>query len=150
MDDNKDLGPYSETQMKILDGVRDFKLELLNDFMSMNRDEQPKGMLVQEEEALNQAVMLATGIANDVHKTALNVIKHTSVQNEGESAEARAEFMREISTGMSEARNNLPGDAREFIPRVDPTIVPGMLEQGIEKPTLKEILNTNIDDDEVD
>jgi len=137
-------GPYSARETEILNKVENIQLELLDGFNPKTLDDnEDKDMLLKVTKALS----------DNVHKRALNRTKHDVGTSMVETAENRQKFLQELHNQTTLERNKLANDEPAmFEPTIDaeliPEPVPGQLTTGIEKPTLKEIMETVIDDEE--
>ena len=137
-------GPYSSKEAAILDKIEALQIELL-DTMS------PKEL--KDIEDKDMFLKVGKAITDNVHKRALNRTKHDVGTSLVETAENRQAFLQELHRQTIKETEKLSADDPSmFVPTIAedliPEPVPGQLTTGIEKPTLKEIMNTKIDDDE--
>ena len=140
-------GPYEAQDMDNLERVNNIYTELLDEFDELR--EKSETSIINDSESLESLLKVAKALTDNVHKTANATSRHDIGNAMVESAEDRMEFLRELHNGASEAYVTLDDANVEEIPaELMPNPVDGQLDIGINKNTLKEIMDTNIPDDE--
>ena len=133
-------GAYNEQQESVLKQIEELRLKTLENM-------EKRG--INSNEDINMMVGLTKAITDDIHKTAAVNSKHDIGTSLIESAENRQAFLEDLHKQATEVKAELPKDyiEGEIAAELIPTPVPGQLEDGIEKLTLKEIMDTPLDDD---
>ena len=140
----RNLGPYTEKSMEILDKIQKLQLDLLDEAVDI-----PDGKVTDDIEQVDIVMKISKAITDGIHKTDMNVSKHDFGNSILESAEDRMEFLRSLHGGAEKAFESIKDSVILEIPdELIPTPVPGQLDVGIDKPTLKEIMSVEITEDD--
>lgn len=140
--------PYSEDSLGILKMVQDKRIQLLEEITD---GEGPK--LSNDKDKSTAFIALANSISADIHKRTNLESRHDLGIQAGETAEAMAGFLQEIHKSAQQTftdRQATDGERDTTVPDgiIEADIVPGMLDTGIVKPTLKEIMNVKLDEED--
>ena len=131
---------YNEHQRKILDLVEGKHLEVLEQFDTSKMD----------KDDIDNFIKLTKAITDNIHKEASVASKHDIGTSLVETAEDRQAFLRELHASGKTVKEELPSNFidAEIEDRLLPEPVPGQLLDGIEKPTLKAIMDTPEEDED--
>lgn len=145
----KAKGPYEIEDVQNLDRVNNLYNGLLDEFDELRESSETK--LINDPETLDSLLKIAKALSDNVHKTVNATSKHDIGSALVESAEDRMEFLKELHSGASEAYNGMVKEVTHILPdNLLPTPVDGQLDVGINKNTLKEIMDVKIVDEDED
>jgi hypothetical protein len=135
------LGPYTREQYDGLNKLSDLRMKLLNKQLEA-------GMPDETEEVTTVANLIKDAEAT-IHKTASAISRHDTGVSQAASAEVIASYLTQVSMDASEEFKNNKFHNKDSIGQEDvPKLVKGHTLDGIEKPTLKEIMDTDMEEDE--
>ena len=137
------LGPYTQEQFDDLEYAQGLRKKLM-DVQTKNGLEVP-----DDEDGIRLLLDTTDKFSMEIHRTANTLSKHEIGKSQAASAEDTAALVRDIQRRMGESRNALPQEEASM--RIIPDehtidIVPGHTDIGIDKPSLKEIMDTEEDD----
>ena len=147
MENNKEpkiqQGAYTDEQRATLNKVNSMRENLLK-----HLTDKPAGDILNNAEWMTAFTQLSNGLSGDIHKTANLDARVKTDEAMLETAADRGLFLEELIIKQGEAYKNIP--LEEKVIDIVPTkteLVPGEVTQGIDKPTLKEIMDTKGEDE---
>lgn len=142
IDETINTGPYNVKQFTELDRLNELRNRLIVAQM-------PNNIMPTDGEEVNTLASLIRDAETSIHKTANSISKHDVGVSQATSAETIAEYIMQIQMESSEEFKRGNFHNKESITQDDvPKIVSGQKFDGIQKPTLKDIMATDMNDDE--